>query len=472
MFDTILRELQNNFITQVAFVISLAVLGIGITYAALKPRMFLLMVKNLRRNLVRTTLTFLATAVLVFMIVMIWTVINFIEDTTRDKAADFKVIITERWTIPSQMPPSYANLFSPVAINPDGTYRTNPDGTLQKNPSFILDPENNPDAKGIDIGPKDFMLWCFYGGSTEKGKFSRESIVFFFAMIPDQIKGMMAELDTLPDELIEKLKTTPDGCLLGKEKLESLNLKVGDSFRVYSLNYKDIDLSFTVIGQLPDGRYNTSAIMNYSYFNNALDQYYQANKRYHPMHDKRINLIWLRVRDKDTFAKVGQILENHPQVKTPTVKVESESSGIGAFLDAYKDILNGVKYLLVPAVLISMALVIANAISISVRERRTEMAVLKVLGYRPGQIMSLVLGESLLVGAVSGFLASLAAIIIFNVFLGGIQFQIAFFPAFTVPSTAIFWGIAMGSATAFLGSIVPSLTARSVKVSEVFSKVA
>ena len=45
-----------------------------------------------------------------------------------------------------------------------------------------------------------------------------------------------------------------------------------------------------------------------------------------------------------------------------------------------------------------MALVIANAISISVRERRTEMAVLKVLGFRPGQILVLVLGEALLIG--------------------------------------------------------------------------
>jgi len=52
---------------------------------------------------------------------------------------------------------------------------------------------------------------------------------------------------------------------------------------------------------------------------------------------------------------------------------------------AYRDIFLGVKYILVPAVLVSMALVIANAISISVRERRGEMAVLKVLGFGPGR---------------------------------------------------------------------------------------
>ncbi|MFO0968138.1 MAG: FtsX-like permease family protein [Gemmataceae bacterium] len=466
--ESFLSQLQNNPITLVSFIVSVGVLGLAVVYAALRPRLFLLMIKNLRRNIVRTSLTFLATTVLVFMIIMIWTVLNFIEGQTTDKSADFKVIITERWQIPSRMPPSYANLFSPVALDPNDTsYRVDSTGAYLPNPQCIFN-----EYPELNITAKDFMLWSFYGGTTEKGKFSRETIIFFFAMIPDQIKGMMAELDDLPDEAITKLKATPEGVLLGREKMEDLKLAVGDTFRVYSLNYKDIDLDFKIVGTLPEGRYNTSAIMNYGYFNRALSKYKQTTGKDHINADKTINLIWLRVRDKETFAKVGHIIETHEQLKTPTVKCESESSGIGAFLDAYRDIFFGVKFILVPAVLVSMALVIANAISISVRERRTEMAVLKVLGFRPGQVMNLILGESLLVGAVSGLLAALATYVIFNVLLGGIQFRIAFFPAFIVPAAALFWGVAMGSITAFLGSIVPSLSARSVKVSEVFSKVA
>ena len=44
--------------------------------------------------------------------------------------------------------------------------------------------------------------------------------------------------------------------------------------------------------------------------------------------------------------------------------------------------------------------------------------------------------------------------------------------SYTLSDKPLFWGVAMGSLTAFLGSIVPSLAARSVKVSEVFAKVA
>jgi len=116
--------------------------------------------------------------------------------------------------------------------------------------------------------------------------------------------------------------------------------------------------------------------------------------------------------------------------------------------------------------------VMANAISITVRERRTEMAVMKVLGYRPNQILRLVLGEALLVGATSGLLAATATYLFFNLKWGGIPFRIAFFPVFHIPEFAMIWGLAIGSITAFLGSILPAWSARSVKVSEVFSKVA
>ena len=41
-----------------------------------------------------------------------------------------------------------------------------------------------------------------------------------------------------------------------------------------------------------------------------------------------------------------------------------------------------------------------------------------------------------------------------------------------VPADAVWWGIAIGTGTALLGSILPAWTARNVKVAEVFSKVA
>ena len=130
------------------------------------------------------------------------------------------------------------------------------------------------------------------------------------------------------------------------------------------------------------------------------------------------------------------------------------------------------RWLLAPAILATLALVIATAISISVRERRMVLAVLKVLGFRPGQLLVLVLGEALLIGVLAGGVSSAATYFIINDVLGGLKFPIAFFAAFYIPWAALWWGPAIGAGTALLGAIVPALSARSVRVAEVFSKVA
>ncbi|MBI3824264.1 MAG: ABC transporter permease, partial [Planctomycetes bacterium] len=313
--------------------------------------------------------------------------------------------------------------------------------------------------------------WSFYGGTTDPKNITPDTILFFFVMEPDQIIPMMDDLQDLDPKLVAALKEKPQACLLGVDKLKALDKKVGDRFKLTSINYKGIDLDFEIAGVLPDGRYNASAIMRMDYFNKQFDLYKATHNNYpHPLADKRLNLIWIRVGDRAMFDKVGGIIEDSKMFSRP-VKCETASSLIGGFLEAYRDILIAMKYGLVPGMLIVMALVMANAISITVRERRSEMAVLKVLGYRPNQIFFLILGEAVLVGAVAGLLAAGATFAFFNLKWGGIPFRIGFFPVFRIPEASLLWGLAIGSMTAFVGSAIPAWTARSVKVSEVFSKV-
>lgn len=444
----LLDQLLGNPLSLIALVVSAAVIAFGVYFIAFRMRLFLLGLKNLRRNLLRTVLTGLATMVLVFMVTVIWTVIFGLEQATREKAKDLKIIVTERWQVPSQLPMTHANY-----LNPSSPY--------------LL-----PELEGL-YGPRDFMIWSFYGGSMDPTKRDPQNLVFFFAMDPDAIRPMMDELDNFDPALIEKMKNTMHGCLLGVDKLAVVGKQVGERFKLASINYKDIDLEFEILGVLPEGRYNQSAIMNIDYFNNAFDKYARARGgARHPLDTKRLNLIWIRVPDREQFDKIGTIIENAKVFADRPVKCETASSGISAFLDAYRDLLWGMKWLLVPAILVIMALVMANAISITVRERRTEMAVMKVLGYRPAQILQLVLGEALFVGGLSGFLSAFLTYALINWQFGGIPFRIAFFPVFRIPEYALLWGLAMGAGTAFAGSVLPAWTARSVKVSEVFARVA
>ena len=143
---------------------------------------------------------------------------------------------------------------------------------------------------------------------------------------------------------------------------------------------------------------------------------------------------------------------------------------IARFMESYRDIFWGIRWVLTPAVLFTLVLVLANAISISVRERGTEIAILKVLGFRPGHILILVLGEALAIGAIAGFASAAGAYVVING-MGGFKFPIAFFPTFLIPIDALWWGFCIGTLTSLAGSILPAWSACSVKVSEVFSKV-
>ena len=155
------------------------------------------------------------------------------------------------------------------------------------------------------------------------------------------------------------------------------------------------------------------------------------------------------------------------------MKCETASSGIATFLEAYRDLIWGMRWLLAPAILLTLSLVIANAISISVRERRLEFAVLRVLGFRPRQILALVVGEAVLLGAAVRTDLDRGDLHVDQPRDGGHQFpdrllRRVFHPA-RRPSGGD-WRSAC--ATALAGSVVPALTASSIRVTEAFSKVA
>ncbi len=428
-------------------------------------------VKSLRRNVIRTGLTTVGIVMLVFVVTLIWTVLYFLDLVTSEKSRDFKAIVTERWQVPSQMPPAYEGPLARGGARKEG-----------------------------DVKPDDYMTWQFFGGTIDPANKTRENIVFFFGMDPDKMllierdkngnpvrdshgrikyNTMMDGIDELTDDQLLQLD---DACrqmkgnkrlvIAGKERLRQLNKRVGEWMTVTSFNYSGIDLEVQIIGQFPEGRYDLSALVNRDYITDAMDAYKRKNNgTEHAMAKKSLNLVWLRVPDTDAFRQVAEQISVSPEFKEPAVKAETASSGISSFLDGYRGILWGMRWLLVPAILVTMSLVIANAISIGVRERRAEMAVLKVLGFGPNQIMGLVLGEALLLGFCGGLASAGLTYLLINKVVGGIPFPIAFFPKFMIPVNALWWGPSIGVLTALAGSVLPSWSARSVKVAEVFSKI-
>jgi putative ABC transport system permease protein len=412
-----------------------------------------LIFKNLRRNLLLSILSSVVIMGFVIVVTMIWTVLTFLDSMTTEKSKNFKIIVTEKHQLPSQMPLSYANDLETYAPSPDDT-----------------------------------MTWQFYGGSIKQNELTPSTVVFFFCMEPKKLitfdkngkyDSMMDGIEDFTDEernllgaACKEMEEFPYKVLIGQERLDALNKKVGERIKVYSINYQDIDLEVEIMGALPPGRYGQSAVMNCKYLNGAMDRYERDNKKKHPMYDRSLNLVWMRVRDRAQYEKIAAAVETSPKFKTPAIKVETASSGISTFLDAYRDLLAAVRWGIVPVALFTIALVIAIAISLGIRARRTELAVMKVLGFTPNMVLVLVLGEALILGIVSGVISAVGTKLVVNEVFNGVKIPIAFFPAFKVPDAALLWGLTIGAVTSLAGSLVPAWFARNVKVSEVFSKIA
>jgi putative ABC transport system permease protein len=420
-------------------------------------KFLILVIENIRRNVVRTILTSLGTMMLVLVVTLVFTVLTTLDKVTTEKSANIKAIVTEKWQNPSMMPYSYAAGLSDGAADP-----------------------GNP----ADVHPQDSMTWGFFVGSTESNPAKRgfENLFFSFIMDPEKARTMLDNIDTLTDEqarplmdTIKKMQETRNGVIIGEGRLAKMKKKVGERITVFGRNYRDVNLELEIVGTFPKetAQYTDSAILRRDFFETELDTYKAAhNNKPHVMADRTLSLVWLRVPDKASFNKVAEQILTAPSFTNPAVKCETSSTGISSFLEAYRDIIWGVRWLLAPACMLVLSLVISNAISISVRERRTEFAVLKVLGFLPWQILTLVLTEALLIGTLSGLLSAGLAYGVINGVWGGLPFPIAFFPKFAVPINCLWWGAAMGAATAFAGSFIPALSARGVRVSNVFSKVA
>lgn len=414
-------------------------------------KFLLLIFKNVSRNKLRTVITCLALMVLVLVVTLIWTVTSFVDNLTRDKGGNLKVVVTDRYDMQGQLPLSYVGPLAHGAADKPG-----------------------------DKVSVDSMAWQFYVGTLDARKKTRENLVELIATdarhIPTKVgkhvarKGMIDTLDPVDKVLVDKLGETSNGCLLGWKRLKTLNKKVGERFKMSGSHPAGLDLEFEIVGMLPPGRWDENGIMNARYLNAAIDKLsrdFPARKR---VLDRRIDIFWIEASQREDVPQLIQQINSSPLFREPPVKCETYASLAATYVEAYGGFIWFMRWVLAPGSIFSMVLLIANAISLNVGERVRELATLKVIGYRPSHLVVLVLGEALFLGTGSGAIAGGLIYWLVNSVFGGVV--VAGSEPYPVPWQAFLWVAGVGWATALAGSILPARTACSVRVSQVFARVA
>ncbi len=224
----------------------------------------------------------------------------------------------------------------------------------------------------------------------------KEASNFFarFAVDADTIFDIYQEWE-LPPGQIAAFKKRQTACALGSRIARQYNIKVGDTITIVGDIYP-VTLELKVEGVFTAPAASECLVFHREYLRELL-----------PVDDPTRDMVGSYVILTDSAEnapnvarEIDQFMADHSPNPTRT---ESEKEFARSFLS----LLGNIKLFLVSicaAVTFTIMLVSANTVAMAVRERTREMAILRTLGYRQGEILELVLGEAVLISFAGGIL--------------------------------------------------------------------
>ena len=98
-----------------------------------------------------------------------------------------------------------------------------------------------------------------------------DNVIFFFSLEPRKILTMMDGLERKDlnekelaqmEENIKKMTDDPQSIIVSPMRLQKMNMKVGERIKASSIFQKDVNFDFTIVGTLPDGKFEGVAMMS------------------------------------------------------------------------------------------------------------------------------------------------------------------------------------------------------------------
>lgn len=259
----------------------------------------------------------------------------------------------------------------------------------------------------------------------------------------------------ISDEHLKAFKDIKVGALVGESLAIDKNIVIGDRVFVKSLSINadgTYDWEFEVVGLY---KANPKAdelgmVVNYDYFDDSRTS------------DKgTVGYIIAKVSDAELADDVSQTIDTEFTNSSWATRSGPESQIAVDMMGEFGDIELIINAIL-SAVFFTILLVTGNTISQSVRERTTDIAVLKTLGYQDIQIFNMVLLEALFLisfGIILGLGLSLLTLPAINAVSGGLTEGLIF-----LTSDKIILALIIGVAVSFISSIMPAYHALNLKV--------
>jgi putative ABC transport system permease protein len=378
-----------------------------------------LILKSARRSKRRTALTVLSVAMAVFLFASLRAVLDGFNAGTEGSSST-RIITLRSTSLMFQMPTSHA------------------DGIR--------------DTPGVQD-----LTWANWFGGIYKDP---RNFFAQFAIEPESYLRMYPEIKLTPDEKKAFLEDRT-ACIVGDGLAKNYGFKVGDTItlKVGIPTYGQQDFNFTVRAIYHSGG---SAVDNQSMF----FHWKYADERSTPK--GQVGWFITQISNPDqaprVMAAIDQKFANSPyETKTDTER-EFQSSFVSMFGN-----INLLLGSIAVAVVIATLFVAGNTMAMSVRERTTEIAVMRTLGFQAGAIFLLIAGEGLMMSIVGGVLgiALARAIVNPNVLQAG-----AMIPEIGVNNLNVVLGLGLSVFIGVFAGLIPATMASRLKIVDALRRVA
>ena len=247
------------------------------------------------------------------------------------------------------------------------------------------------------------------------------------------------------------------GCIIGTKLAEKYGFKLGDTIPLRGTIYPGT-WNFTVRGIYRYEGANVSADITNMYFHwQYLDD---AIRGISPRRGGQVGTFIIDIDRAENLGTIARAIDTTFKNSLAETLTESEKSFNLSFVAMSDQIITIVKLVSFVVVLIIMA-VMANTMAMTARERMSEYATLKALGFGPGFIVALVAGESLFIAGVG---CVLAIALTFPVAAGFGKALSSLFPIFRVADETFVWQFGCALVVGAAAAVLPSLRAATVNV--------
>ena len=212
---------------------------------------------------------------------------------------------------------------------------------------------------------------------------------------PEEFMAMYPEFK-LPKEQMDAWLKTRTGAIAGRKTADRFGWKVGDRIPIQATYWVkkggERTWTFDLVG-IYEGS-DTTDTSNFFFRHDYFDEGRQYGQG-------QIGWYYIRVADPQRAEEVARKVDEEFANSPAETKTETEKAFVKGFAEQAGNI-GAITMSILTAVFFTILLVAGNTMAQAVRERMSELGVLKAIGYTDGQVLAFILIEALLIAVVGG----------------------------------------------------------------------